>query len=190
MEPTTQPVQPTTPAPQPQPNATTIPTKSAASSFFSRLFSGRINIKSNIIGSFIVVGLSILLFIIYTAITAVTNVANPEAQLQLPSIEDQAGGVVPTIAPTQTSPVVRGVNIFLIIFSLLEFLLSIIYSFSFGVRRLHDTNHSGLLSLLLFVPFVNLLLNLYLVFAPGTPGDNPYGPAPQKQTLKQVFGFA
>lgn len=43
------------------------------------------------------------------------------------------------------------------------------------VRRLHDRAHSGLMALLLVVPFVGLAVALYLLFAPGTPGWNRYG---------------
>ena len=43
------------------------------------------------------------------------------------------------------------------------------------VRRLHDINQSGLLTLLLFVPILGQILILYLLFAPGTQGTNKYG---------------
>ena len=45
-------------------------------------------------------------------------------------------------------------------------------------RRLHDLDSTGWLSLLIFVPLVNLLFGLYLWFAPGTNGRNRFGPAP------------
>jgi len=69
------------------------------------------------------------------------------------------------------------------IISLLVGIVSVIiiiplYIFSYTsshVRRLHDVNLSGWLTLLVFVPFVNLLLFLYLLFAPGTEGPNKYG---------------
>ncbi|WP_308620614.1 DUF805 domain-containing protein [uncultured Desulfovibrio sp.] len=44
-----------------------------------------------------------------------------------------------------------------------------------SVRRLHDSDRSGWLALLLFVPLVNLFC-LALLFLPGTPGSNRYGP--------------
>ena len=43
------------------------------------------------------------------------------------------------------------------------------------VRRLHDRAHSGLMAVLLIVPFVGVAVALYLLFAPGTPGWNRYG---------------
>lgn len=49
-----------------------------------------------------------------------------------------------------------------------------------AMRRLHDLNNSGWLSLLSLVPFVNIFFGLYLLFAPGTNGRNSYGPMPSK----------
>ena len=45
-------------------------------------------------------------------------------------------------------------------------------------RRLHDLDKTGWLQLILFVPLLGLLMLLYLTFAPGTDGDNRFGPAP------------
>lgn len=60
-------------------------------------------------------------------------------------------------------------------------LLSAIYgvlligSFSFAIRRIHDFNASGWLSLLLLVPLVNVFFGLALWFIPGTDGANHFG---------------
>ena len=45
-------------------------------------------------------------------------------------------------------------------------------------RRLNDMNRSGWLSLLIFVPIVNLALGLWLLFGRGNEGANAYGPPP------------
>lgn len=45
-------------------------------------------------------------------------------------------------------------------------------------RRLNDLDMSGWFGLLALVPFINLLLGLYLMFAPGTKGSNRWGPPP------------
>jgi uncharacterized membrane protein YhaH (DUF805 family) len=45
-------------------------------------------------------------------------------------------------------------------------------------RRLNDIDRSGWLGLLVLVPFVNFPFSLYLLFAPGTLGENRYGLAP------------
>ncbi|EJO34319.1 DUF805 domain-containing protein [Acinetobacter radioresistens] len=43
------------------------------------------------------------------------------------------------------------------------------------VRRLHDRNHSGWWALLLFLPLVNFLFMIYLLFAAGDAGINRFG---------------
>lgn len=40
------------------------------------------------------------------------------------------------------------------------------------VKRWHDLNMSGLMTLTLFIPFANFLILLFLGFAPGTTGVN------------------
>ncbi len=67
------------------------------------------------------------------------------------------------------------VNIISLLVGIVSVVLLIPVYISAYVRRLHDVNQSGLLTLLIFVPFVNLLLFLYLLFAPGTQGANKYG---------------
>ena len=47
------------------------------------------------------------------------------------------------------------------------------------VRRLHDISARGWGSLLLFMPVVNCLLLLWLLFASGTRDDNRFGPQPR-----------
>ncbi len=46
------------------------------------------------------------------------------------------------------------------------------------VRRLHDRSHSGYVVLLGLLPGVNLLMWLYLLFAPSAPSSNKWGPNP------------
>ncbi len=47
-----------------------------------------------------------------------------------------------------------------------------------SIRRLHDLDKSGYLYLLTLIPGVNSVFGIYLLVAPGTPGDNQYGPDP------------
>ncbi len=58
------------------------------------------------------------------------------------------------------------------------------------IQRLHDLNHSGWLSLLMFVPLLNFVFALYIIFAPGTKGTNNYGlqPPPNK-TWHWILGL-
>ena len=60
-----------------------------------------------------------------------------------------------------------------------------IWSFVTGVgnimiatRRLHDLDKSGWWLLLMLVPFVNVILELYILLMPGTAGWNRYGADP------------
>ncbi|MGE8541992.1 DUF805 domain-containing protein [Acinetobacter sp. ANC 3813] len=61
-----------------------------------------------------------------------------------------------------------------LIFGIL-YLAVLYFTFIFAIRRLHDRNHSGWLSLLFLVPLANILIGLYLVFAPGDAQSNSYG---------------
>lgn len=47
------------------------------------------------------------------------------------------------------------------------------------VKRLHDMNMSGWWYLILFIPFVNILFGLFIMFYPGTKGKNNYGYNPR-----------
>jgi uncharacterized membrane protein YhaH (DUF805 family) len=80
-----------------------------------------------------------------------------------------------TTGTTGTNALLAIVNIISLLVGIVSVILIIPVSISCYVRRLHDVNQSGLLTLLTFVQFVNLLLFLYLLFAPGTPGANKYG---------------
>jgi hypothetical protein len=48
------------------------------------------------------------------------------------------------------------------------------------VRRLHDIDMDGWIAILLIVPFVGLLLVIYLCWKQGMPGANRFGEAPSK----------
>jgi len=54
----------------------------------------------------------------------------------------------------------------------------LLISLSAWIRRFHDLDQSGWMALLCFVPVVNLLALLLLIFAPGTRGPNRYGVQP------------
>ena len=48
-----------------------------------------------------------------------------------------------------------------------------------GIRRLHDTNKSGLLILLILAPVVGWIILIAFFAQEGTPGDNQYGSDPK-----------
>ncbi|MHC3125046.1 DUF805 domain-containing protein [Acinetobacter sp. GN11] len=75
---------------------------------------------------------------------------------------------------------------------ILLFVLYIAYFYStfiLMIRRLHDRNHSGWLSLLLLVPFVNIGLMIYLFAAKGDEGTNDYGPARATPSWERILGW-
>jgi len=54
----------------------------------------------------------------------------------------------------------------------------IIPSITVGVRRLHDTDKTGWLMLLILIPLIGGIIVLVLCAMEGTHGENQYGPAP------------
>ena len=54
-------------------------------------------------------------------------------------------------------------------------------------RRLHDLDRTGWLTLLMIVPIINALFGLYLLFGPGSPQTNKYGPPPQANTALEII---
>ncbi|WMW80952.1 DUF805 domain-containing protein [Undibacterium cyanobacteriorum] len=59
---------------------------------------------------------------------------------------------------------------------------------TFVRRRLHDLGQSGWLTLIIFVPYLNSLFSLYLIFAGGDKDSNRYGPAPSANTTAVIVG--
>lgn len=55
------------------------------------------------------------------------------------------------------------------------------------IRRLNDLDKSGWLSILLFVPIINLLLYIYVTFFPGTDGENGYGDPPEPNSVGVII---
>ncbi|MCO7223957.1 DUF805 domain-containing protein [Pleionea sp. CnH1-48] len=58
----------------------------------------------------------------------------------------------------------------------------IFISFIMMIRRLNDLGYSGWLSLLMFMPLINLAFAIYLMFFPGSKGANQYGKKPEHNT--------
>jgi uncharacterized membrane protein YhaH (DUF805 family) len=55
------------------------------------------------------------------------------------------------------------------------------------VKRLHDINMSGWYWLLFFIPLINLIFGLYLLFKDGTYGANKYGEDPKKDVKTSSY---
>lgn len=67
--------------------------------------------------------------------------------------------------------------IFIVITSVLLFILAWI-GLCLSVKRLHDMNVSGWLAAIWLFPYIGIFFHLFLIFFPGTKGENEYGKAP------------
>jgi uncharacterized membrane protein YhaH (DUF805 family) len=56
-----------------------------------------------------------------------------------------------------------------------------------AMRRLHDTNRSGLWMLLSLIPLVGPIILLVFMASEGTPGDNNFGPNPKAIATTSVM---
>ncbi len=66
---------------------------------------------------------------------------------------------------------------------------SLVFGVIFAVRRFHDINASGWWSILIFIPLINLITALVLVFAPGKSQVNKYGPPRITRGWEKVLGL-
>ena len=69
-------------------------------------------------------------------------------------------------------------GIFLVLYFLYA-LAVIVPNIAVGIRRLHDTDKSGWLLLLAFIPFVGAIILLVFCAMEGTNGRNQFGAAPE-----------
>ena len=66
---------------------------------------------------------------------------------------------------------------------------TVYFQIVFLIRRLHDLNKTGWLSLLLLVPIIQLLFTLYVLLAPGTPYRNDYGDVRPSTTWEKLLAW-
>ena len=71
----------------------------------------------------------------------------------------------------------------------IAYIVLLYFSFVFTIRRLHDRNHIGWLSLLILVPGINLVFMLYLIFAKGDDRSNQYGPRRNAKGWEKVLAW-
>lgn len=82
------------------------------------------------------------------------------------------------------------INIITLLWGMLGVLAAIPISISAQIRRWHDLDQSGWLTLLVLVPFAGLISSLLLLVLPGTNGKNAYGhPYDGDLSPKAVFGL-
>ena len=84
--------------------------------------------------------------------------------------------MVPVLIRVTGSSSGPAVNIVLILFGIVGFILTITLVLSAGIRRWHDLDQSGFFLFLLVIPFINFFVVLFMLLAPGTKGPNKYGP--------------
>jgi len=77
--------------------------------------------------------------------------------------------------PTTSMIGMLGIGIF--------YVVTIAISVMFAKRRLNDLNRSGWWFLLFIIPIINLILAIYLIFFPGTSGNNNFGAAPAANSV-------
>ena len=75
------------------------------------------------------------------------------------------------------------------IYFLIIYIVVIFFSFIFAIRRLHDKNQSGWLSLIMLVPLINLFFFVYLSCAKGDEGTNGYGAPRVTKGWEKVLGW-
>ena len=74
--------------------------------------------------------------------------------------------------------------------TLLIMLVLVILSWSIAIRRFHDIGKSGWYMLLLFLPILNLILPIYLLFKSGDVSANKYGTPPKSRIdIADIFSL-
>ncbi|MBC7707610.1 DUF805 domain-containing protein [Polaromonas sp.] len=85
----------------------------------------------------------------------------------------------------------RIINIVTVLMGMLAILAVIPILISIHIRRWHDLNQSGWLTLLNLIPFIGLIISVALLFIPGSVSANTYGNiAARSLSPRSIFGFA
>lgn len=84
----------------------------------------------------------------------------------------------------QSNPTVGNVIVWLYV---IYYLAAIIPWLSVSVRRLHDTNSSGLWLFINFVPLIGGIFFLIFMAQDSQPGDNQYGPNPKNVSTEMIL---
>lgn len=82
-----------------------------------------------------------------------------------------------------------GLPLIVILMFVVVYITFLYLSFVFTIRRLHDRNQSGWLSLLVIVPLINLIFMIYLFCAKGTEATNNYGSPRMTQGWEKILGW-
>ena len=76
-----------------------------------------------------------------------------------------------------------------IVLFIILYIVFVYFSFVFTIRRLHDKNQSGWLSLVMLVPFINFFFLVYLCCAKGDEGTNNYGAPRVTKAWEKVLAW-
>ena len=88
-----------------------------------------------------------------------------------------------------TTYVTENTRLLVFLRSIILWLPIAIASLVYTKRRLNDLDRSGWFCFLILVPFLNLFGLFYLLFAPGSTGNNRYGAKPEKNSALLVVGI-
>lgn len=138
------------------------------------LFEGRINRLAFFLGNAVLVLIPVVTLLAYAAINFIMS----------SSTQSSSGGLFP-----EQGAAVSAVNILLFVFLAIYLVMAIFIMFSLYIRRLHDMNLTGWLSILLLINPVSLILYIILQVVEGTDGPNKYGPEERPANLLAILGF-
>ena len=96
--------------------------------------------------------------------------------------------LMPSLFSPTTDPS-TSVSIGMVVIGLAFYIALVYFNFVFTIRRLHDRNHTGWMSLLMLIPFFNLLFFIYLCCAKGDAAANNYGAPHLTKTWEKILGW-
>jgi uncharacterized membrane protein YhaH (DUF805 family) len=196
---------------QKQPASPAQPTTQPKSSYFTKLFAGRLNRQNYIVGStfFVLVPLLCFLVVIFNILLSPSAFAMPYLDPNNPSQIITPQISIVSLLETPSNELWSAIGIIFII-------LSLPYLFSLQIRRLHDLNLNGWLWTVNFLPLLFLkqmfsltelshpdtlflvangvslitgVFSTYVTIWPGTKGVNKYGnpPLPRSSFLGDIM---
>lgn len=77
----------------------------------------------------------------------------------------------------------------LITYNVIILLVVLIIYFIFSIKRLHDRNQTGWLSLLNIIPIISTFFYVYLIVSPGTGGQNNFGFPRKTHSLEKILAW-
>lgn len=182
-------IQPPASSPPPASQPESPPTQKPITkqSFFSRLYAGRINRRGYFIGLLVIMLAAAFIVAFNLFGMFLLNVIFGPDNIILPKTDSPQTTAIPN-SPGYLAYL--ALNIVSAIFIIIFILWMYIFGFSLLIRRFHDLGKKGWFSLLIFIPFINVIIHLYLLFATGAAGENMYGnPSDPKVSLKTVLGL-